>query len=79
MMKVADKVGRDQGYRLVKEAIARHQDSSMQLEDILLTSPELMQYFSYDELKAACDPANHLGANDALIDEALAFVKVVLD
>ncbi|ROQ21957.1 class-II fumarase/aspartase family protein [Gallaecimonas pentaromativorans] len=77
MMKLAEKVGREQAYGLVKDAIARHPEPHWQLPALLRDTPAVMAHFSDDELARACDPAGHLGASNALIDEALALAASI--
>lgn len=79
MMAVADKLGRNQGYALVKGIIDTAASSDKQLEEMLLASPELTALFSAEEISALCEPANYLGCNDALIDESLQLAKQLLE
>ncbi|WP_211234198.1 hypothetical protein [Aliagarivorans taiwanensis] len=79
MMAVADKLGRNQGYALVKGIIDTAASSNMQLEEMLLASPELTALFSAEEISALCEPANYLSCNDALIDESLQLANQLLE
>lgn len=69
-MKLADKVGREQGYNMVK-TLLKHADGSQTLQEIMLDSQDVLNVLSADEIIAACDPLSYLGCNDEMIDEVV--------
>ncbi|PSU36454.1 class-II fumarase/aspartase family protein [Photobacterium lutimaris] len=77
MMKVADKVGRGEGYSKVKAAIANAHDTGS-LADVLKLDGEVSAILSPDEIDDACNPQLYLGCNDALIDETVAQYRQLL-
>ncbi|MGR5108251.1 class-II fumarase/aspartase family protein [Vibrio jasicida] len=70
MMKVAEKVGRGDGYNKVKVAIANAPDQG-ELAIILKRDQGVSAILSSDEIDAACNPKYYLGCNEALIDETI--------
>jgi 3-carboxy-cis,cis-muconate cycloisomerase len=70
-MTLAEKIGREQGYNLVK-TLLKHADGSQTLEEIMLASPEITEVLTSDEVIAACDPLSYLGCNDDMIDQVIA-------
>ena len=79
MMRLADAIGREPAYTLVKEALARYDDGRADLADVLLQSEAIRAHLTADEVRAACRPETYLGHADALLDEALAACRAVLD
>lgn len=69
-MKLADKVGREQGYNMVK-TLLKHADGSQTLQEIMLDSQDVLNVLSADEIIAACNPLSYLGCNDEMIDEVV--------
>ena len=69
MFRLAEKVGRDSAYALVKTALSHACEAD--LFSALAQNEEVMSHLCEDELRAACDPMNYLGSVDALIDEVL--------
>lgn len=76
MMKMAEKVGRKEGYAKVKAAIARAPQQG-ELAEILKQDAEIAAILTSEEIDQACDPKRYLGCNDALIEETLAFYRQV--
>lgn len=77
MMKVAEKVGRGDGYNSVKAAIAGA-SAQDELADVLKQDGKVSAILSAQEIEAACDPQYYLGCNDELIDETIEqFHKVI--
>ncbi|MUJ23982.1 class-II fumarase/aspartase family protein [Aliivibrio fischeri] len=70
MMKVAEKVGRGDGYNKVKAAIANASDQG-DLANVLKRDQGVSQILSSGEIDAACDPKHYLGCNEVLIDETI--------
>ncbi len=70
MMKVAQKVGRGEGYSKVKAAIANAPEQGS-LEQVLAQDTAVSEILTAEEIAAACDPKYYLGCNDALIDETI--------
>ena len=77
MMKVAEKVGRGDGYNKVKAAIANAPEMGS-LNEVLALDPEVSAILTTEEIDAACDPKNYLGCNDALIDETVEQYREVI-
>ncbi|WP_165313582.1 class-II fumarase/aspartase family protein [Vibrio ziniensis] len=78
MMKVAEKIGRGDGYNKVKEAIA-HAPAQGSLNEVLALDKDVSTILTVDEIDAACNPKNYLGCNDALIDETVEHYREVID
>lgn len=70
MFALAQKIGRDDAYRAVKDALAQDDGSSTMVE-ILARSDAITAHLSREELDAAATPESYLGATDDLIDEVL--------
>lgn len=70
MMKVAEKVGREDGYNKVKAAIANAPEQG-ELANVLKRDQGVSAILSSGEIDAACDPKHYLGCNEALIDETI--------
>lgn len=71
MMAVAQKVGRDRGYQMMKDVLAKADNESSFIE-LVKESTELNQILTKAEIDSACNPLNYLGCNQSLIDETLA-------
>ncbi|WP_413112160.1 adenylosuccinate lyase family protein [Thaumasiovibrio sp. DFM-14] len=78
MMQVAEHLGRDEGYKLVKKIIADGSTGSLSLNQLLLQSPEMNALFSKKQIEGFCNPLNYLGCNSELIDESIDFAKAHL-
>lgn len=75
-MKLAQKTGRDDAYRLIKRLLAEA-DGSLDLQACLMRAPEIRKVLSDDEIAQACEPASYLGDNAALIDETIVYFDAV--
>ncbi|AKP33050.1 class-II fumarase/aspartase family protein [Yersinia aleksiciae] len=71
-MRLADKIGRDQGYHIMK-ALLKDADGTQDLQQLVLNNAQIRKTLTEEEIMTACDPLSYLGCNDALIDETLAF------
>lgn len=71
-MALADKIGRDEGYHIMK-ALLKGADGSQDLQQLALGCERIRETLTEEEIIAACDPSSYLGCNDALIDETVAF------
>lgn len=76
MMKVAEKLGRGDGYNKVKAAISNAPDQG-ELANVLKRDQGVSAILSSDEIDEACDPKHYLGCNEALIDEAIELYRKV--
>lgn len=70
MMKVAEKLGRGDGYNKVKAAISNAPDQG-ELANVLKRDQGVSAILSAGEIDAACDPKHYLGCNEELIDETI--------
>ncbi len=77
MMKMAEKVGREKGYKTVQQAI-KTAPSDIDFIDLMLENTEVNQILSVEEISHACDPMNYLGANDQLIAETVEYFDAVV-
>ncbi|WP_347253644.1 adenylosuccinate lyase family protein [Leminorella grimontii] len=75
-MRLADKIGRDEGYHIMK-ALLKDADGSKDLQQLALGCERIRETLTEEEILAACDPSSYLGCNDALIDETVAFFDSV--
>lgn len=71
MMVLAQKIGRDQGYKLMKEVLVCA-NGSQSFIDLVREDRAINQALTKQEIAVACDPLNYLGCNQQLISEALA-------
>ncbi len=71
-MKLADKIGRDQGYHIMKKLL-NTADGTQNLEQLVLNNTQIREFLSEEELITACAPSSYLGCNDTLVDETVAF------
>ncbi len=78
MMTLAARIGRAQGYALVKQALARAPEGGS-LQDTLLADAEIRSHLDEATIIAACQPEAALGATESLIDEALDAVRASLE
>ena len=78
MMHLAQIIGREPAYSLVKRALAAHDDGRSSLATVLSRSEAVTEHMGPDALARACDPTAYLGETDALIDEALAAARDAL-
>nr|WP_315297412.1 adenylosuccinate lyase family protein [Raoultella terrigena] len=69
-MKLAEKVGRSEGYNMLKNLL-NQADGSQNLYETLTGCPAIVDLLSAEEIREACEPTSWLGSNDALIDEAI--------
>lgn len=77
MMKVAQKIGRGEGYNTIKMAIA-NAPAQGGLADVLKQDSDVSSILTSDEIDEACDPNNYLGCNDALIEESIDYYQEVI-
>ncbi|MBK5073395.1 adenylosuccinate lyase family protein [Budviciaceae bacterium CWB-B4] len=75
-MKLAEKIGRDRGYNMMKKLL-KDADGSQNLQQLALNCDPIRETLTKAEILAACDPSSYLGCNDALIDETVAFFDSV--
>ncbi|EKT63807.1 class-II fumarase/aspartase family protein [Providencia burhodogranariea] len=71
-MRLAEKIGRDQGYSIMKN-LMKDADGSQDLQQLALNCKQIREILEEDEIISACDPSSYLGANDKLIDETVAY------
>src|SRR6185437_8325255 len=72
MMGLAPHTGRNEAHDLVYEACRKAIENDRPLYDVLLEVPEVAGPLGPEALKALTDPANYLGAAQAMIDRVLA-------
>ena len=72
MMGLAPHIGRNEAHDLVYDACRKAIESDRPLFDVLLEVPEVAEPLGSEKLKALTDPANYLGATQAMIDRVLA-------
>ncbi|MBV9587595.1 MAG: adenylosuccinate lyase family protein, partial [Alphaproteobacteria bacterium] len=72
MMGLAPHIGRNEAHDLVYDACRKAIESNRPLYDVLLDVPEVAGPLGPEKLKALTDPANYLGAAQAMIDRVLA-------
>lgn len=75
-MKLADKVGRSQGYNMMK-SLLKGADGSQTLQEILLSNDDVLHILSKDEIIEACDPLSYLGCNDEMINDVVSLFDAV--
>lgn len=71
-MRLADKIGRDQGYNIMKNLL-KEADGTQDLQQLALNNAQIREFLTEEEIITACDPSSYLGCNDELIEETLAF------
>jgi 3-carboxy-cis,cis-muconate cycloisomerase len=72
MMGLAPHVGRNEAHDLVYDACRTAIEQDRPLYDVLLKVPEVAGPLGPDKLRALTDPANYLGAAQAMVDRVLA-------
>jgi 3-carboxy-cis,cis-muconate cycloisomerase len=72
MMGLAPHIGRNEAHDLVYDACRAAIEGDRPLLDVLLEQPEVVGPLGADELRALTDPANYLGAAQAMVDRVLA-------
>ena len=72
MMGLAPHIGRNKAHDLVYDACRKAIESDRPLYDVLLDVPEVAGPLGPEALKTLTDPANYLGAAQAMIDRVLA-------
>jgi len=72
MMGLAPHIGRNEAHDLVYDACRKAIESDRPLYDVLLEVPEVVGPLGPEALKVLTDPANYLGAAQAMIDRVLA-------
>jgi 3-carboxy-cis,cis-muconate cycloisomerase len=71
MMGLAPHTGRSEAHDFVYDACRAAIESDRPLYDVLLETPEVAGPLGADKLKALTDPANYLGAAQAMVDRVL--------
>jgi 3-carboxy-cis,cis-muconate cycloisomerase len=71
MMGLAPHIGRNEAHDLVYEACRAAIESDRPLYDVLAANEEVAVPLGADRLKALTDPANYLGAAQAMVDRVL--------
>jgi 3-carboxy-cis,cis-muconate cycloisomerase len=72
MMGLAPHTGRNEAHDLVYDACRAAIESDRPLYDVLLETPEVAGPLGAERLRALTDPANYLGAAQAMVDRVLA-------
>ena len=72
MMGLAPYTGRNEAHDLVYDACRKAIESERPLCDVLLETPEVAGPLGAERLRALTDPANYLGAAQAMVDRVLA-------
>jgi 3-carboxy-cis,cis-muconate cycloisomerase len=72
MMGLAPHTGRNEAHDLVYDACRAAIENDRPLYDVLLETPSVAGSFGPERLKALTDPANYLGAAQAMVDRVLA-------
>ena len=78
MMRLAQAVGRDEAYLLVKEAVSSEGREGATLGELLIRDSALRAHLSVEEIEEACLPENYLGKAGALVDEVLKLTSLYL-
>ena len=71
MMGLAPVIGRNEAHDLVYDACRTAIEHDRPLYDVLLEVPEVAGPLGADALRALTDPANYLGAAQAMVDRVL--------
>ncbi len=71
MMGLAPHTGRNEAHDLVYDSCRAAIESGRPLYDVLMETPEIAGPLGADTLKALTDPANYLGAAQAMVDRVL--------
>jgi 3-carboxy-cis,cis-muconate cycloisomerase len=71
MMELAPHTGRNEAHHLVGDACRKAIATDRPLYDVLLEVREVAEPLGADKLKALTDPANYLGAAQAMVDRVL--------
>jgi len=74
MLALAERIGKQSAHRLVYDATMSAHGSNRTLEETLLASPEIMAYFTRDEVRALLDYRAASGHCGAMVDRVLADV-----
>ncbi|HTV89993.1 MAG TPA: adenylosuccinate lyase family protein [Stellaceae bacterium] len=72
MMGLAPHTGRNEAHDFVYDACRKAIDEDRPLYDVLLEIPEVAKPLGAEKLRALTDPANYLGAAQAMVDRVLA-------
>ena len=72
MMGLAQHTGRNEAHDLVYDSCRAAIESDRPLYDVLLETPEVVGPLGAERLRALTDPANYLGAAQAMVDRVLA-------
>lgn len=71
MMGLAPHIGRNEAHHLVADACRAAIENDQPLYEVLKERPEIAGPLGAEELKALTDPANYLGAAQAMVDRVL--------
>jgi 3-carboxy-cis,cis-muconate cycloisomerase len=71
MMGLAPHTGRNEAHHLVYDACRAAIESDRPLYDVLKERPEVTGLLGDEKLRALTDPANYLGASQAMVDRVL--------
>ncbi|HEU0215887.1 MAG TPA: adenylosuccinate lyase family protein [Stellaceae bacterium] len=71
MMGLAPQIGRNEAHHLVTDACRKAIANGRPLYDVLMEFPDVAGPLGADKLKALTDPANYLGAAQAMVDRVL--------
>jgi len=71
MMGLAPVIGRNEAHHLVTDACSKAIERNRPLYDVLLETKEVAGPLGAEKLKALTDPANYLGAAQAMVDHVL--------
>jgi 3-carboxy-cis,cis-muconate cycloisomerase len=71
MMGLAPVIGRNEAHHLVTDACGKAIAGNLPLYDVLKDVPEVAGPLGTEKLKALTDPANYLGAAQAMVDRVL--------
>jgi 3-carboxy-cis,cis-muconate cycloisomerase len=71
MMGLAPHTGRNEAHHLVYDACRAAIESDRPLYDVLRERPEVTELLGDEKLRALTDPANYLGASQAMVDRVL--------
>jgi len=71
MMGLAPVIGRNEAHHLVTDACSKAIECNRPLYDVLLETKEVAGPLGAEKLKALTDPANYLGAAQAMVDHVL--------
>jgi 3-carboxy-cis,cis-muconate cycloisomerase len=71
MMGLAPVIGRNEAHDLVYDSCQEAQHSGRPLAEVLIETPAIADELGEDKIRALTDPANYLGAAQAMVDRVL--------